>query len=149
MISAASFVTDGTDAVTVPQRFWAKIRIDGDCWIWTAFKDHYGYGRFKVGGHHGKPVSAHRYAYEKLVGAIPEGLVIDHLCRNRACVNPAHMEPVSNEENKQRGYPYRQIGAAYHKTRPCPKNHDLSELAVKPGSRRCKACERERKAKKS
>lgn len=59
-----------------------------------------GYGRLHV---EGSKVWAHRYSYEMLTGPIPDGLVIDHLCRNRACVNPAHMEPVTSRENLRRG----------------------------------------------
>lgn len=69
----------------------------------------------------GKQVKVHRAAYEALVGPIPEGLVIDHLCRNTACYNPAHLEPVTNAENIRRGVPHRRtfrpeypVGDAVH-----------------------------------
>jgi hypothetical protein len=81
-------------------RFWEKVDKSGECWLWQAGKCA-GYGRFFVPG--SRPVPAHRWAYEALVGPIPDGLVIDHLCRNPACVNPAHMEPVTIVENVRRG----------------------------------------------
>ena len=81
------------------QRFWAKVNKTPDCWLWTGGKHGYGYGRFYL---HGRYVRAHRYAYELLVGAIPSGLVIDHLCRVRVCVNPAHLQPVTHQINCQR-----------------------------------------------
>lgn len=74
-------------------------RAVGDCWVWQGTLRG-GYGRFRAGR---KTFSAHRVSYEHHVGAIPDGLVLDHLCRNRACINPAHLEPVTIRENIRRG----------------------------------------------
>jgi hypothetical protein len=84
------------------QRFWAKAdrRGDAECWEWVACRTAMGYGRFVVDR---RVRAAHRVAYELSVGPIPEGLEIDHLCRNRACVNPAHLEAVSHRVNVLRG----------------------------------------------
>lgn len=93
------------------ERFVAKVNFDGSipdfnpslgpCWLWTAGTRWGGYAYFKSAG---KGWAAHRFIYEMLVGPIPEGLVIDHLCRVRACVNPDHMEPVTFLENLRRGF---------------------------------------------
>lgn len=73
---------------------------DTPCWIWQRYLNPKGYGRMCVNG---KTTTAHRHYYERVSGQIPEGMQIDHLCRQRACVNPAHLEPVSNAENSRRG----------------------------------------------
>jgi len=86
------------------ERFWRKVRKEDGCWWWTGAVDGQ-YGRFWIGPRtqSGRIVQAHRYAYERLVGPIPDGLHIDHLCCNKLCVNPAHLEPVTGVENVQRG----------------------------------------------
>ena len=84
------------------ERFWTKVDTTPtihQCWVWTAAKSSKGYGSIKLDG---KVQVAHRVAYETLVGPIPDGLHIDHLCRNRACVNPDHMERVSRSTNSTR-----------------------------------------------
>ena len=86
---------------SIADRFWEKVDKSGDCWLWMAARQPTGYGRF--GWAKGDVRMAHRVAYEFLVGPIPAGLVIDHLCRNPSCVNPAHLEPVTIAENNARG----------------------------------------------
>ena len=85
------------------ERFWSKVDRNGrgGCWLWTASLNRYGYPNF--GAVNGRPMAGHRYAYERLVGPIPAGLQLDHLCRVRRCVNPAHLEPVTPKENTRRG----------------------------------------------
>ena len=82
-------------------RFWRHVQWIAGCAIWIGYRNNHGYGQF----HEDKQncVKAHRWSYEKYKGEIPDGLVIDHKCRNRACVNPEHLEPVTNGENIQRG----------------------------------------------
>lgn len=91
---AVSFIR-GDDSA----RFWAKVAITPSCWLWQGWADRDGYGALDVGG---RFTRAHRFAYEELVGPIPDGLTIDHLCRVRNCVNPDHMEPVTLAENTRR-----------------------------------------------
>lgn len=79
------------------ERFWEKVNKTKTCWLWIACKNKAGYGSFNGGEY------AHRFSYEELVGEIPKGLQIDHLCRVRHCVNPKHLEAVTNQVNGQRG----------------------------------------------
>ena len=83
------------------ERFWAKVQKTEACWLWQATIDRYGYGRFAVSRK--QLVGAHRFSFEQVRGPIPEGLVLDHLCRVRHCVNPSHLEPVTQKENSLRG----------------------------------------------
>jgi hypothetical protein len=111
------------------------------CWEWTAGRDHAGYGRIGIDG---TPELAHRVAYEIFVGPIPDGLTLDHLCRNPACVHPLHLEPVSMVENVRRGIG---IGVANAMKTHCPQGHPLIAGNLinrsRPG-RECLACARER-----
>lgn len=109
---------------------------ESGCWDWTGnIQGAAGYGRIHVG--HRTSTYAHRLSYEAFVGPIPEGLVIDHLCRNRRCVNPAHLEPVTNGENVRRG---EGCGAQYAKRTHCARGHLLVPNPKRPGMRRCADC---------
>ena len=84
-------------------RLYRRVKeLPGGCLQWLGTVSKKGYGRFYLNG---RKVSTHRYAYELYNGPIPDGMQIDHICRNRSCVNPAHMELVSSAENTRRGYP--------------------------------------------
>ncbi len=119
----------------LPKRFWSKATPDpaSECWLWTAARYPNGYGTIRIDGTPGRMVSAHRLAYEKLIGPIPEGLEIDHLCRQRSCVNPAHLEPVTHAENVRR------MGAAITH---CKRGHEFTPENTRrhEGRRRCRAC---------
>lgn len=119
------------------------------CWEWQAVKTNGGYGHIHVGG----PVKklAHRVSYELFIGHIPEGLTIDHLCRNRGCCNPRHLEPVTHRENMRRsplaGKVVGQIWRAKQAAKTqCPKGHPYSgdNLLMDGGSRKCRTCRRQR-----
>lgn len=127
--------------MTTEELFWAKVNKTEDCWVWTAGRDWDGYGQFHIKH---QLILAHRYAYELLVGPIPEGLTIDHLCRNEGCVNPVHLEAVTIGVNVLRGNgPCAQNA---RKTR-CMHGHpfDLFNTGYESdGHRWCRACKRER-----
>lgn len=140
-----------TSEATFARRFWDRVTIDPDgCWTWEApSKD--GYGRILRSG---KQYLAHRVAYELLVGAIPEGMQIDHLChthdeacpggpcRHRSCVNPAHLEPVTQAENKARG----RAGRHASNGATCKRGHE-DWLVSASGRRTCRTCRDERVAR--
>lgn len=114
-------------------RFWSKVqREQGGCWIWIGAKNANGYGRF---WYDRRVMVAHRVAYLMLVGQVPEGKDLDHLCRIRACVNPEHLEPVSRDTNLKRGIGH---GSESH----CPSGHSYSgyNLIRQGSSRRCRIC---------
>jgi hypothetical protein len=130
-------------------RFIEKTEItESGCIVWTGGTNGVGYGSFYVGkvypGEHGRGY-AHRWSYETFVGPIPDGLHLDHLCRNRSCVNPDHLEPVTIRENLLRG-----VGpsAKHAKKTHCPQGHPYAgdNLYVHPtkGMRFCRTCGRER-----
>lgn len=117
-----------------------------DCWLWAGSTNHYGYGRFIQDR---KSLQAHRVMYEVLVGEIPKGLVIDHLCRVLLCVNPEHLEPVTDKVNVLRG-----IGITAQQARQthCKRNHKLSGdniRADKGHDRICIKCEKIRSLARS
>ena len=131
------------------ERFWGWVDKTPTCWIWTGAGANsqrggqWGYGRFQPELGSPKKVQAHRFAYEALVGPIPEGLHLDHLCRNRKCVNPEHLEPVTCQENRLRGEGFNAENAA--KTH-CPEGHPYSgeNVAIRGGRRHCRECQRQR-----
>jgi len=82
----------------VEERFWAKVQKGPGCWIWTAARNHLGYGKY-TDTDTWKTNGAHRYAWEMLVGPVPDGMKLDHRCHVRHCVNPAHLRPVTTKQN--------------------------------------------------
>lgn len=128
-------MTTETDAA----RFWAKVDKTKTCWLWTAYKNAKGYGRFQF---QRRSVAAHRWSYELHFGPVPNGLVLDHLCRTRHCVNPDHLEPVTSRENTLRG----NTVAARHATKThCDSGHEYTPENTRistAGRRYCRACVR-------
>lgn len=124
----------------IQERFWSKVnkQTDSGCWKWTAFI-YQGYGRFRIGR---GIVQAHRWAWEQVHGPVPEGLELDHLCRNTACVNPDHIEAVTHRENALRGF---HPNVQTHRTKVCKRGHEISgdnAYPLKDGRQRCFACHR-------
>ncbi len=120
--------------------FWSKVERTGDgCWIWQGALGKDGYGVLKFNGHH---TGAHRAAYIMARGPIPDGMQIDHLCRNRLCVRPSHLEVVTCRENLMRG---RTIQAANAAKTHCKQGHpfdaDNTKITTR-GQRRCRTCHR-------
>ena len=125
-------------AVAVP--FWPRVERRGpdECWPWTGGVNSNGYGRVTIAA---RAQQAHRVAYESLVGSIPSGLELDHLCRNRLCCNPSHLEPVTHRENMLRS-----TALITH----CPQGHAYvfaASIHSRHG-RFCRACQRDYKARR-
>lgn len=136
---------------TLLRRFNSKwISTPDGCWRWTDVLVANGYGYLGIGGRSGRKVQAHRLAYELFIGPIPDGLEIDHLCRNRWCVNPDHLEAVTRRTNLLRGNG--QSAVNFRKTK-CSRGHPLSGpkadvLIDYLGRRVCRVCRRQNDKKR-
>jgi hypothetical protein len=122
-------------------RFWSKVDRSGSCWLWTARRNRDGYGIFWFDG---RSWFAHRWSYEQAAGPVGD-LSLDHLCRVRACVNPAHLEAVPIVDNIRRGYGV--AGTNARKTH-CKRGHpfdDANTYVMRGGGRMCRACQREQR----
>ena len=118
------------------QRFNKYVEFSGACWLWTGGKNSGGYGTF----HLGHTVDSHRFAHEFFKGPIPPDIQIDHLCRVRNCVNPDHLEAVTQQENIKRGV----VGIKNRNKTHCPQGHEYAgdNLYTRPKvkGRYCKKC---------
>lgn len=133
---------------SVPTRFWDKVRVSEDgCWLWTAYTSKDGYGKYWIDGTN---KNAHRALWETAVGPIDEGMHVDHLCRVRHCVNPAHLEVVTPKENTIRGNSVKaskaRIGPKHQRwATHCNKGHEMTEdnVYTSPNhGRYCRECGR-------
>lgn len=118
--------------------FWAKVQKTEGCWIWTGAKNPNGYGNFGLGNR--KVGKAHRFSYQIHKGDIPAGFEIDHLCRNRACVNPDHLEAVTSKVNTLRSSSPIAIHA---RQTHCVNGHEFTKENTylrTAGGRYCRAC---------
>lgn len=123
----------------LPGKFWARVQKSDGCWTWKGKHVSDGYGQFYLGQGHN--IQAHIYAYEQLIGPVPEGAELDHLCRNRGCCNPAHLEPVTHRENVRRGNGW--AGRHARKTH-CPYGHPYETKVINGRERRfCRECHNE------
>lgn len=133
----------------LPERIAAKIEPEpmSGCWLWTAADNGIGYG---VVQWRGRVRAAHIVVYEALVGPVPVGLELDHLCRNPSCVSPWHLEPVTHSENVRRGTAGPTRAAQQRAKTHCPQGHEYSPENTYSytgrAGRHCKACNRVRQA---
>jgi len=120
------------------QRFWNKVKKSNNCWLWIASVNYKGYGEFRFKK---KLVKAHRFSYEISKGFIPKDMTIDHLCRNRACVNPEHLECVPMKENVLRGISFSAINS--RKTH-CKRGHEFTKenTIIRKLGRECRICKK-------
>lgn len=120
------------------ERFWPRVRKGSGCWLWIGRRDTWGYGVFVNAD--GVGVGAHRFAYELVVGSVPEGKQLDHLCRIQACVRPDHLEPVTARENQIRSNSPTGVNA---RRTHCIRGHpfdDRNTIIQSDGHRNCRAC---------
>lgn len=122
------------------KRFWDKVRKTSSCWEWDAATWSNGYGAFS---YEGKLQGAHRVSYKMTVGEIPEGLEIDHLCKNRKCVNPKHLEVVTRRENQLRS---NSVSGTNAKKVSCIRGHLITYIRPDGKGRECLSCKKLRAA---
>lgn len=131
----------GGDRRIFTRQILPHIRIAATCWIFGGAKNNKGYGNIRINGRNGRTVRTHKWMFEALNGPIRSDLMCDHLCRNRACCNPAHIEAVNAKTNALRGFGQGALNAS--KTH-CPYGHPYTSenTRITYGRRRCRICQR-------
>lgn len=128
-------------ALPVRDRILALVETsEAGCWEWLGSRGANGYGRLTIGSRSDgsrRTALAHRVAYQEFVGPVPDGLELDHLCRNRACCNPAHLEPVTRRVNNLRG---ESVAAKMARQKDCKRGHPLSGDNLRINSRGARLC---------
>lgn len=121
----------------LPARFWRNVDTSGACWLWLTPRAD-GYGRVQIGWVRRR---AHVWAWEAVNGPVPEGLVLDHLCRQRACVRPEHLRPVTPRENTMAPGSLA-VAKAHAERTHCPHGHAYTteNTIRRDGKRRCRTC---------
>lgn len=128
------------EITTAASKFWRRVEKTPGCWLWRGSVGHWGYGQWQPS--RGKNLRAHRVAWELTNGPVPHGLVLDHLCRNKLCVNPSHLEPVTDRVNTLRGIGPSAINATKTECRHGhPFSPDNTRIDEK-GKRVCRTCDR-------
>lgn len=149
-------VTPGPKPVDPLIRVMRKVvKRDDGCWIFTGYTQPFGHGMVNLGAKKGKALT-HRLVYERLVGPVPAGLELDHLCRVPSCCNPEHLEPVTHRENVRRGNCSTVQTERFASMKTCRQGHARNSKNTylnKDGRRRCRPCSAQwardnRKAKK-
>lgn len=143
---------------TLPESLWKRLipEPNSGCWFWAGMINSGGYGQIYIGrdlskhqpAFRGARMCIHRFMFETLVATVPVGLQLDHLCRQRSCANPAHLEPVTPRENVRRGDAGRIAAALQLAKTHCPQGHEYSvqNTYLYHGTRRCLPCMRARQA---
>ena len=134
------------ERIPIMDRFWSKVHKTDFCWVWTAFINPDGYGIFGIGSRTDgsrRIIHAHRWIYLQTYGSIPDGYEIDHLCKNRACVRPDHLEAVSHKVNSQRA-DLSGNGEWQRIKTHCPQGHPYTpeNTHTYRGMKKCRTCDK-------